>query len=481
MLAGGNVAVVVGFVTPGIMLIFLGNVCHDNTTDGSLKRRWIDRPPPPLPPPPPPPLQPPPPPRPPPPYPASDLTAASIVFTTLKLGGIDIIDFDDDVQTDFKTSVSIFAGVDSEGVKIHRITQGSVILGFSVAFPDVIFDASSNIRFQRYKEIMRTSPAVVLRNASTPELRKVVNVTKLDERFEDQQVNSTRDYGAGNYWLYVYAFAFAALCTVSLYVMPRFGADLPFVETVLNKLGLGDYVSIFKEQTYFRPLLSLWDVSSMALSIFDFVSDLQFAYVSSQCSSTYQTVAFIVIGTSMFINLLVIVCTIGFLRGKLIDSNVLARLPLVYWPVIILSLTSTNHLKALPWIHRNDEWEIKGSLRESFPVKSFPEDHSMTTLTYWSARLFGLRSSIIWATVIFEDIPQIILVIFWSAHGSKHKCVGANDWASVESLFLSAVNIAVAVVANVGNTCGSENNDEAERAQKDSHQRRQAQVETSKI
>jgi len=404
--------------------------------------------------------------------------AASIAFNTLKLDGIDSIDFGDRVQVDFKNSVANFAGVDFGDVQIHRMRRGSVILSFSVAFRDVIGNSDSGVRFQRYREVMTSSPAAILIGANTTELQKIVNLTNLDQRFEDQQAPTSGGSGESNYWIYIYAFVFANICILGLYVMPTFGVNMTCVETIFHKLGLENYVSIYTEMPYLRPLLTKWDVCNMVLCIFDFGSDLQFANISTRCSSTYQTAAFSLIGISMTINLLVIMCTIGYLRGKLVDSDVLTKLPLVYWPVIFLALTSTNHLKSLPWTHRTEEWEEKASLRESFPVRSFPKDHCMPerVSTCWSTPLFGLRCLIIWATVIFEDIPQIILVIHWNVHGVNSRCPGARDWASVESLVLSGVNIAVAVLANAGNTCGRQDNKVADLARKYSEQRREKET-----
>ena len=206
----------------------------------------------------------------------------------------------------------------------------------------------------------------------------------------------------------------------------------------------------------------------MILSIFDFASDLQFAFITTHCSSTYQDAAYALIGTSTVINMILVACTIGFLQGKLYNSDVFGKLQLIYWPVIVLSFTSTNHLKAFPWNHRDKVWEKKeGALRESLPAVSWPEDNHNSSLTCWRwGAKFGIRNAIIWATVIFEDIPQIILVVLWNAHGSKHSCAGPKDWASFESIFFSLLNIAVAVITNVGTTCGNRENKVADSALK---------------
>ena len=320
----------------------------------------------------------------------------------MKFSDVKLYEFDSEKEAAFVDALATSAEVPLEQVQVLNVRSGSVIVDSQVVF--YASDPRSELNSRAFAAKLEDQAPSILADVFPGSAVSLENI-------ERRSVEGSKTDTEGGLALAV------VLGCISVLVIQS--------ATVI-------WVGYIKPKRRGQPpILGVWLLVRVLLSLFDFSSDLIFALDlwSQESNLAGAASAFLVLpvlanllGTGLLLNR-----ESKSPGGKFVDLNKIKEEFEVYFPMFLIGFTNTEILEGLPW-----KTDVTGTSRPEIPVE-VPE-----------------RKMLVWSNIILEDLPQLCIEMATLQSGSASMFTVASLAFTVLEMFVTIVRKSFTQMLDVG-------------------------------
>lgn len=328
---------------------------------------------------------------------------AQVVISTVKFSDVKLYEFDLEKQAVFKDALAKSAEVPLEQVEILNIRPGSVFVDSQIVF--FASDPSSDFKSRSFEAELRDQGPSLLGDVFPASTVSVENI----ERVSVEGSNIKSKDGI--------ALAVMLVCLGALLIQSVTVIWVGYIKPKRNNEP---------------PILGVWLLVRVLLSLFDFSSDLIFALDLWAQESDLAGAASAFLVLPVLANFLVTAVLLNREKkkgdgGEYLDLNTIKEKFDVYFPIFLIGFTNTEILEGLPW-----KSEVTGTRKSEIPIE-VPE-----------------RKMLVWSNILLEDVPQLCIEVATLQSGSASMFTIASLAFTVLELFVTIVRKIFVQMLDVG-------------------------------